>query len=186
MIATITRLPRQILVDYSSLLIAVTLAGSFALMALPRFSSNAFAATLQQVAAATCAQAPSPAHCNNQDPERQGCAADAETIDQATILENGIPIGQVERRYSLKCQSWWGRVFDQRAGSQANMSITIAGAQISAAPTFVGNSYRILYSPMIFDATPTQTVPAITGTLAIDAISQPAGATLPAITIPGH
>ncbi len=185
MTTNVARLPRRVLVGLGGMLIALILAGGLALITLPQFSPRALAASLQQAAGTTCAQAPTMAHCNNQDPELQGCAADAQTIDQADIRENGFTIGSVERRYSQRCHCWWGRVFDQRIGSQANMYITIAGTTLSAAPTFVGNHDRILYSPMVFDATPTQQVPAITGTLSIDGITRPPEATLPAITIAG-
>jgi hypothetical protein len=177
---------RNVLVGLGSILSAVILAGGFFLAVLPRMSPRALAASLQQATGSTCAQAPTMQHCNNQDPEVQGCAADAQTLSLPTyIMDNGVPIGKVERRWSAKCQSWWGRVFDLRAGSQANMFITIAGTQLSAAPTFVSSTYRILYSQMVFDATPTQQVPAITGTLGIHGGSQTASATLPAIDIPG-
>ncbi len=186
MTTILLRLPRHVVVGLSGILIAVILAGGITLFLLPRSSSNAFAATLQQVAGMTCAQTPTMANCNNQDPELQGCAADAQTLGQADIKENGFTIGSVERRWSARCQSWWGRVFDYRVGSQANMYITVAGTTLSAAPTFVSDHYRILYSSMIFDATPTQQVPAITGTLEIDGIATPPNATLPAITVPGN
>lgn len=183
---TPTRFSRHMLVGLGGIVIAVILATGLALLTIPRFSSHAFAATLQQAAGTTCVQAPTKEHCDNQDPELQGCAADAQTIGQADIMENGFTIGRVERRWSAKCQSWWGRVFDNRIGSQANMFITVAGVTLSASPTFVSNQYRILYSSMVFDATPTQQVPAITGILSIDGITPDATATLPAIDVPGH
>lgn len=186
MATNILHLPRHVIVGLSGILIAVLLATGFALFILPRSSSHAFAATLQQATGMTCAQAPSMEHCNNQDPELQGCAADAITLSQTDIKENGVTIGSVERRWSAKCQSWWGRVFDNRPFSQANMYITVSGTTLSASPTFVSNQYRILYSSMVFDATPTQQVPAITGTLEIDGITTPPSATLPAITVPGN
>jgi hypothetical protein len=173
------RMPRPMLVGLGSLLIAFVLAGGSALATSARFSPRVLAATLQQATGTTCAQAPTAEHCNNQDPELQGCAADAETIGQATIFENGFAIGRVERRWSLTCQSWWGRVFDDRPDSHADMSIEIAGTTTSAAPTFVSNQYRILYSPMIFDADLT------TGLLTIDALTPPASATLAPIIPPG-
>jgi hypothetical protein len=182
----IARLPRYVIVGGGSLLIAVLVAGSFALFTFSRFSPRPFAASLQQVMGMTCVQAPTIEHCTNQDPELQGCAADAQTLGQADIKENGITIGRVERRWSAPCHSWWGRVFDTRIGSQANMFIRIAGMTLSAAPTFVSEQYRILYSSMVFDATPTQPVPAITGILSIDGITPDANATLPAITVPGN
>jgi hypothetical protein len=184
----LTRFPRHMLVGLGGIVVAVILATGLAIFTIPRFSPHAFAATLQQAAGTTCAQAPKPTAqlCDNQDPELQGCAADAQTIGQADIMENGFTIGRVERRWSLKCQSWWGRVFDNRVGSQANMFITVAGATLSASPTFVSNQYRILYSSMVFDATPNQPVPAITGILSIDGITPDATATLPAIDVPGH
>lgn len=177
---------RHVLAGLSSILLAGILAGGLFLAVLPRMSPRALAASLQQAMVATCAQAPTMQHCNNQDPEAQGCATDAQTLSSADIQENGITIGRVERRWSARCQSWWGRVFDTRPRSQANMYIAIAGATLFASPTFVGNQYRILYSPMIFDATPTQQVPAITGTLEIDGITTAPSATLPAITVPGN
>lgn len=178
---------RHVLVGLGSILLAVILAGGLFLAVLPRVSPRALAASLQQATGTTCAQAPTVQHCNNQDPELQGCAADAQTLNQTTyIMDNGVPIGKVERRWSARCQSWWGRVFDTRPGSQANMYITIAGTTLSASPTFVGSQYRILYSSMIFDATPTQQVPAITGALGIHGGPQTASATLPAIDIPGN
>lgn len=186
MTTNLPRLPRYVIVGLSGILIAVILAGGFALFIFLRSSSNAFAATLQQAAGMTCAQTPNMANCNNQDPELQGCAADAQTLEQADIKENGVIIGSVERRYSPKCQSWWGRVFDNRMGSQANMFIAIAGTTLSASPTFVGNQYRILYSPMVFDASVNQSGPAITGTLGIDGITTSPSATLPVVIIPGN
>ena len=187
MTTTITRIPipRHVLVGLSMLL-AVILAGGLVLVAQARLSPRALAASFQQSEGATCAQAPTMEHCNNQDPELQGCAADAQTLEQADIKENGLTIGSVERRWSPTCQSWWGRVFDTRIGSQTNMFISVAGTILSASPTFVSARYRILYSSMVFDANPTQQVPAITGTLSIDAITPDASATLPAINVPGN
>jgi hypothetical protein len=186
MTTSLPRVPRQVLIGCIGLLIAVILAGGLALFTLPRLSSRALAASLQQAVGATCVQSPTMEHCNTQDPERQGCATDAVTLGHTAIIENGFTIGSVERRWSAKCQSWWGRVFDTRIGSQATMSLAIAGSTLSAAPTFVSSHYRILYSWMIFDATPTQQVPAITGILQIDGILTAPNATLPAITPPGH
>lgn len=95
MTTILLRLPRHVVVGLSGILIAVILAGGITLFLLPRSSSNAFAATLQQVAGMTCAQTPTMANCNNQDPELQGCAADAQTLGQADIKENGFTIGSV-------------------------------------------------------------------------------------------
>ncbi len=183
---TIIRLPRHIFVGLLGVLIALILAGGLILIALPRVSPRVFAASLQQVAGTTCAQQPTREHCDTHDPQWQGCATDAQTLGQVAIIEHGFPIGSVERRYSQRCHSWWGRVFDTRTRSQANMSITIAGTTLSASPSFVSDHYRILYSPMVFDATATQPVPAITGTLEIDGITTPPSTTLPAIIPPGN
>lgn len=76
-------------------------------------------------------------------------------------------------------------MIDIRVGVHNIMYITIAGTTLSSAPTFVGNQYSILYSAMVFDATPTQQVPAITGSLLIDGNAPALSATLPAITPPG-
>lgn len=166
------------------ILLAILLAGTLAFLMIPRLSPHAFASMVPQKAGIPCAQQPTMEHCNNQDPQLQGCATDARSLSKTDIVENGRTIGRVERRWSDICQSWWGRVFDNRPGSHANMYITIDGTTLSAPPTFVTTTYRILYSSMVFDASPTQTVPEITGTLEIDGIITPPGATLPAISIP--
>ena len=187
MITRLLRLPRSLLLGLSTLLISLILAGSMTLVLFSRPLPTTLAASLHQITGTTCAQAPSRAHCANQDPEVQGCAADARTIGQAaTILEHGFPIGRVERRWSARCQSWWGRVFDLRMGSQAGMYITITSKMFFGSPTFVSPRYRIFYSPMVFDATPTQPIPAIAGALEIDGITTPPEATLPAIILPRH
>jgi Protein of unknown function (DUF2690) len=178
------RFPQRIRVGLGCILFFALLVGVLAVTTSTGFPLHARAASLQQKAGMTCVQAPSMGHCNNQDPELQGCAADAVTAAQANIDENGVTIGRVERRFSLKCNSWWGRVFDNRPGSQGDMFITIEGTTTSAAPTFIGLHYRILYSPMVFDATPTMQVPAITGSLTINAIARPSSATIPSIAIP--
>jgi hypothetical protein len=177
------QLPQSSIVGLSGLILAALLAASFATLVAPRLMPHiAHAATIT-----TCLQSPTAQNCDNQDPEVQGCAeANAATIAQADVVENGTTIGRVERRFALKCMSWWGRVFDYRQGSHANMFITIAGVTLSAAPTFVSLPYRILYSRMVFDATATQTVPAITGSLTIDGITPPATATIPEIVIPAQ
>jgi hypothetical protein len=169
------------------MLIAVILAGSLTFFVASRSSSKVFAATLQRMEGTTCAQAPTMQHCNNQDPELQGCAADAQTLgDPVDIKENGVTIGRVERRWSLHCQSWWGRVFDTRPGSHADEFITVAGTTLSAPSTFKSPDYTILYSSMIFDATPTQSAPAITGTLESNNSTTAPSATIPALTPPGN
>src|SRR5437660_4720301 len=81
---------RHVLVGFASMLLAIMLAGGLALVVLPQMSPRALAASLQQVTGATCAQAPTMQHCNNQDPEVQGCATDAQTLSFADIQENGI------------------------------------------------------------------------------------------------
>lgn len=177
-----SRLPRGLLASLA-LLLALLLAASLALLLLSQFAPRVLAASLFQMAGTTCVQAPTIQHCANQDPQLQGCAADAQTLAQADIVENGFVIGRVERRYSPHCHSWWGRVFDERVGSHANMFITIAGTTTSAAPTFVSTSLRILYSPMQFAAVPLQPIPAITGSLLIDGVSAPVSATLPAMIL---
>jgi hypothetical protein len=163
-------------------LFAVVLVGGLMLTFQLHGSPRAFAATLQQVAGKTCVQAPNPTNCNNQDPILQGCVADANTVGQADIKEAGQVVGSVERRFSLKCHSWWARVFDKRPGSQTQLSLTIAGKTISHAPTFVSNQYRILYSPMTFNASPSPQLPMVTGELPIDGITPPVSTTLPPMT----
>jgi len=163
-----------------SILMAVLLAGSLALLVLPHVSSQAFASSLGQ----TCAQAPTMEHCDKQDPEVQGCAADADTIAKQDIVSpNGQTIGRVERRFSQKCMSWWGRVFAFGPALHRNMFIAIAGVTLSKPATFPSDTYDILYGPMVFETSPTQTVPEITGTVTLSATSA-LSATIPAIIIP--
>lgn len=100
------RFPRHVVLGISAILVAIILAGSLALFTWLHVSSHAFAASLQRSVGTTCVQAPTMEHCNNQDPELQGCAADADTIGQANIVENGVTIGRVERRFSHRCDAW--------------------------------------------------------------------------------
>jgi len=166
-------------------ILLILLGGGAVLFVFLHISSPAFAASRGQHTVIMCAAAPSAIHCDHQDPEVQGCARDARTIDQADIQENGTVIGRVERRWSPTCQSWWGRVFDTRLGSPGNLSIEIDGVKTTAFPTFVSTPYSILYSWMIFDASSMQQVPEITGLLEIDGVTPAASATLLAIPIPG-
>lgn len=181
---TALRFPRYFLVGIASILVASILAVGLFFIAQSRFAPQVLAASLQQMTGTTCAQAPSQAHCDQQDPEVQGCTADATTIAQANIVENGVTIGSVERRYSGVCHTWWGRVINDRIGSHfnSNLYITIGGTTISGAPTFSGSQETILYSPMVFDA-PLPVVPAITGTIESDGIAPPFSATIPAIDL---
>jgi hypothetical protein len=155
---------RQMLIIVGNILIAIMVAGTLALIVLPRLSSHAFAAPRTLL----CVQAQTMETCNNQDPELQGCAADAQTIAQQDIVYAGVTIGSIERRYSPTCHTWWGRVFDDRIAAQGHLGMTIGATMLSAPPTFVSNQYRILYSSMIFGGTPTQQPPLVVGTVEVD------------------
>jgi hypothetical protein len=165
MTATLHRFfSRPMLIIVGNMLIAILVASTLALVVLPRLSSHAFAASHL----VSCAQSPTMEVCNNQDPELQGCAADAQTTAQQAIVYAGVTIGSVERRYSPICHSWWGRVFDDRIAAQGHLDITIGATMLSALPTFSSSQYRILYSSMIFDATPTQQPPLVVGAVEVD------------------
>ena len=168
-----TRNSRHTHVRMMSLLLALLLSSGIAVLLSVSLSPHVLAA-----AAITCAEQPTAAHCNGQDPEVQGCATpgDARTVAQADILAGGQAIGRVERRYSLSCHSWWGRVFDY-SGTHA-INVTIAGK--SYADSFPGE----IYSPMVFDP-PYTSVPAVTGTIILSAASADTtvSATLPEIPI---
>jgi hypothetical protein len=148
------------------------LAGILAFVFPLRGASSAFAAVLQAVTA-TCVQAPSPEHCDAKDPEKQGCASSARTTAHALIESQGRTVGKVERRYSVKCKSWWGRVFDFRPGPQRDLyyieidgqdsSGNEVGYGIRSLPRFMSASYTILYGNMFFDAKPTYAAPRIIG-----------------------
>lgn len=166
-----------------SVVVTLLLVGGITLAFLFHHSPRAFAATIPTVL--TCAQSPSSEHCDGLDPQVQGCAADAQTLGQADITQNGIVIGSVERRWSAKCQSWWGRLVDIRPGSKANMFVTVNGSTLSASAQFQNNNYSILYSRMVYTTTPSQPFPAITGELDSNGITTPPSATLPLIPPPG-
>jgi len=175
--------PRRTLLVMLILTFLLLVSCSLAFLLLRRGSSLPLSNALSQAIGTTCAISPTSLHCDNQDPIAQGCAADADTIASADLVENGVTIGRVERRYSLTCHTWWGRVFDDRIGSHRNMYIGIAGTTSSAPPTFVGDQYRALYSPMVFDA-PLPTVPEVKGSLEIDGITASVSATIPSIPLP--
>ncbi len=174
MLTFLKRLPQSTFIGLSGLIIAALLAASFALIVAPRLMPHIAHATT----VVTCAQERTAERCDKQDPEIQGCAADAQTNAAANIGE----IGLVERRFSPTCRTWWGRVFDFRTGVKGGMIIGVAGIERAGPPDFVGNLYRIRYSLTVFDPQLTLTVPEVTGTL-IDGTTQ-VSATIPAIPIP--
>ncbi len=141
------RFPRKTLLGLVSLLIALVLAGTLVLVVSPR--PRLFAKAI----ADNCAQAPGNEHCHHQDPQQQGCAADAHTVAQQNIVNaQGTILGRVVRRYSAACDSWWGRIFDQRhlPGAPQPLFLQIAGHEARSQPTFVSGQYTILYSLMIY------------------------------------
>lgn len=156
------------------LLIALLLSSGMAVFLVPQLPFQAQAAAT----AFTCSEQPTAANCNGQDPEGQGCASpgDVRTVAQADILAGGRAIGRVERRYSLSCHSWWGRVFDYSGTHTIN--VTIAGK------SYAGGFPGEIYSPMVFDP-PYASVPAVTGTIVLSAASSDTtvSATLPAIPV---
>lgn len=177
MSASIRRfLSRPLFRQIGSLFLVAIFAATVVLVFLSQQSSSAFAATRKP----TCAQMPTAAACNLQDPEREGCAADAQTMNQEDILSAGVSIGSVQRRYSPTCHAWWGRVFDNRMQAQDHLEITIGTTTISALPTFVSAQYRILYSPMMWDATPAQQPPLVTGAVEVAGAVPFPSATIPA------
>ena len=130
------------------------------------------------------AQAPPMEHCNTQDQNFKGAR------QMRSLLVSMPPSSSMGSRSAAwsgaghKCQSCGDgiRSSDRVPGQHV---IAVAGSIFSAAPTFVSSHDRILDSGMVFDATLTQQVPAITGTLQIDGIIKAPSATLPAITPPG-
>jgi hypothetical protein len=137
----IKRLPQSTIVGLSGLILAALLAASLALLVSPNLLPHSVLAAT----ATTCAESPTAKHCNNQDPEVQGCATDANRIAwQDITAQNGDVVGRVERRFSQKCMSWWGRVFAFGPATKGKLSIAIAGVTRSSPPTFVSQTYVIL------------------------------------------
>lgn len=143
-----TRLPRHVLIGIVSLVVALLLAAAFAFVVLPHPQA------LARVLDGTCAQSPSVDNCHHRDPELQGCVADAQTQAQVEIDDaSGKQIGFLQLRFSRACDSWWGRIFDERhlPGKPLALFIQIAGDPLIAPPTYVDADQHILYSFMIYD-----------------------------------
>jgi hypothetical protein len=176
---TLKRLPQSMIFGLGGLLLAALVAASFATLIVPRFMPHTALAAVTQ----TCAEERTAEHCDKQDPEIQGCAADAITNASAPISANSVTIGRVERRFSPTCRVWWGRVFDYR--QMGTMIIGVAGIELSGHPDFVGDQYRIRYSLTLFDPELSRTVPEVVGTLT-GGTTPPVTATIPAIVIPAR
>ena len=101
--------------------------------------------------------------CNQTDPVVGGCVSDAHTTANIVLTEDGKPIGLLERRHSVKCKTYWGRLFDYRPKKRP---LTIQfHVQGMAADEF---SDTELYSNMVFVPNPKDLIPQMDGLLSLD------------------
>ncbi len=167
------RIPTRALILISSLTALAVLLGALLLFA-PQFSGRALAAS-RTMFAVTCNQQADFAHCNNLDPVQQECATpDTTTISQNIVDPAGTIVGRVDRRFSLLCHTWWGRVFDFRhiKGTFITLQVGDRGYRLPF--------NAVAYSDMVFDP-PNASAPAVTGTLSTNGKPDPAlSATIPA------
>src|SRR5262249_35776704 len=99
----IKSIPQWLVMGSSGIILAAILPPSFILLVYPRLKPVTSLAS----AVTTCAQSPDAQHCDKQNPVKQGCATDAETLSQALINdEQENTIGILQRRFSTKCISW--------------------------------------------------------------------------------
>jgi hypothetical protein len=178
MFTFIKRLPQSTIVGLSGLILAALLAASFATLVAPRIMPQ----TAQAAVITTCAEAPSASNCNRQDPVLQGCSADARALSQELIVSNGNTIGILQRRYSPACQSWWGRILDNRPESNDRLDITIGDTTISSPAKFTDSQFRILFSTMIF--MPLNQAPSVYGTIEVAGANPFPNATIPTTFVP--
>jgi hypothetical protein len=173
-----SRLPRPLVVGLVTVLLTLLIGTSTLLVFGVRGSSHAFASVF--AAPPTCAIIHDAAHCTGKNPVTQQCVARENAVNvaaQATISTIGI----VQRRFSQICTSWWGRIFDYRPGIHTE-TITIGTQTYTGKPQFVGPTYSIFYTPMVFDP-PVSAAPQIVGSMQIGTHST-LTATLPTISPP--
>ncbi len=101
--------------------------------------------------------------CNQTDPVLGGCVSDAHTTTSIVLTEGGKPVGLLQRRHSIKCKTYWGRIFDYRPKKRP---LTIQfHVQGMPAASF---SDTELYSNMVFVPNPQDVIPQMDGSLSID------------------
>jgi hypothetical protein len=112
----------------------------------------------------TCAQAAPDQQarlCDRADPIVGGCEAAAVTTQSIGLVDSdGQVVGRLDRRYSARCHSFWGRIFDYRvARPQGTVLVVQVGRDISTGP-----GPHELYSNMHYD-TPGSPAPLVAGSV---------------------
>lgn len=63
----------------------------------------------------TTTTTPSPAYSypalDGADPVAAGCAGDAQLIDKSALMRDGVQVGALELKYSVRCHAGWARVY---------------------------------------------------------------------------
>ncbi len=102
--------------------------------------------------------------CFNQDPIKEGCAADASTPESLPIIYDGSfgvlhpasaltiqpgeQIGRLDLRYSPTCQAYWARVFSFASTGAAAMTLSYGPDQQLLDPTLPPGPALSIYSDM--------------------------------------
>jgi len=97
--------------------------------------------------------------CDGQDPIGNHCASDAQTVGlQQPFIDpiTGHQAGYLEMRFSLKCQTYWGRAFSFVPNSQIHILVVDLTNQENNVnnSSYTGPAPEI-YSNMFYGAKPT-------------------------------
>jgi Protein of unknown function (DUF2690) len=123
---------RLLLILGISFVTTLVLIGGTLAMHPPGFALSSFAQAKAglTLVSPTCqsTQGTQPALCEHQNPQTQGCTADAQSIEVQDVFSRGMLIGEVDLRYSFLCQSFWTRTI---ASARAEGIIQAVHAQLT-------------------------------------------------------
>jgi Protein of unknown function (DUF2690) len=112
-VTTHIQIRRLLLIFSISFITTLMLIGGTLALHTPGFALSSFAHAMagHPLFSSTCqsTKGAQPALCEHQDPQAQGCTADAQSIEVQDVFSRGVLIGEVNLRYSFTCKSFWTR-----------------------------------------------------------------------------
>lgn len=112
-ITTHTQTRRFLLILGISFVTTLILIGGTLALRTPGFALSSFAHAMagRTLFSSTCqsTKGTQSVLCEHQDPQAQGCTADAQSIEVQDVFSRGMLIGEVDLRYSFTCKSFWTR-----------------------------------------------------------------------------
>jgi hypothetical protein len=154
MLRSLPRLPRVSRLALFGFLTALLL--TLGLTLFPALARHTFAATRAPL---TCFDQPDVAHCALKDPIAAHCADDSVLTESVPITDlAGTVLGRLDRRHSLHCHTWWGRLLDFRHLPATTLYLQVGQTSYTLHFPDVG------FSDMVFDLSNTH-APLIQGSL---------------------